>query len=202
MFLTFATQFSVSWPWYIIRGSGFVAAGLLILLMLSGIGQVTGLTYRFLEPVKAWTVHRAMALALCVAIALHAGFLLVDHFVHFSLAQILVPFQSTYTNGTKVGGIALGSLAVTLGILAMYGVAVIVASSLGLINRKKKVWRSLHYTSYFVMLAVFIHALYTGTDLRYGVFRAAWIGLIIIVALAVVSRLARAGSLKKEVPEA
>ena len=42
---------SASWPWYIIRGAGFVAAGLLILLMLSGIGQVTGITYRFIEPV-------------------------------------------------------------------------------------------------------------------------------------------------------
>lgn len=201
MFSIFATQFSVSWPWYVIRASGFVAAGLLILLMLSGIGQVTGLTYRFLEPVRAWTVHKAMAFALCVAIALHAGFLLLDHFVHFSLVQITVPFQSSYSNGTKVWGIALGSLGVTLGILAMYGVAVIVASSLGLINRKKKAWRSLHYTSYFVVLAVFVHALYTGTDLRYGLFRATWISLIVVVGMAVLSRLARAGSLKKDVPE-
>lgn len=192
-----ASSFSTAWPWYIIRGSGFVAAGLLILLMLSGIGQVTGFTYRFLEPVKAWAVHKAMALALCFAIVLHGGFLLVDHFVSFSLAQILVPLQSHYTNGTKLWGIALGSLAVSLGILAMYGVALIVATSLGWIDTHKKTWRWVHYLSYFVMFAVFVHALYVGSDLRYGTFRAAWVGLILLVALAVISRLARAGSLRK-----
>ena len=31
-----------SWPWYIVRGAGFVAAGLIVLLMLSGIGQGLG----------------------------------------------------------------------------------------------------------------------------------------------------------------
>jgi len=45
--------------------------GLLILLMLSGIGQVTGLTYKIVEPVKAWVIHKALALALCGAIVVH-----------------------------------------------------------------------------------------------------------------------------------
>jgi hypothetical protein len=56
-----------SWPWYIIRAAGFTAAGLIILLMLSGIGQVTGFTYRFIAPIKAWAIHKALALALCIA---------------------------------------------------------------------------------------------------------------------------------------
>ena len=34
-------RLSTSWPWYIIRAAGFISAGLLVLLMLSGIGQVT-----------------------------------------------------------------------------------------------------------------------------------------------------------------
>jgi len=192
-----AHRIGTSWQWYIIRGAGFAAAALLVLLMISGIGQVTGLTFRLIAPVKAWMIHKALAIALCVAIAAHVFFLLVDKFMPFSLSQILVPFASNYTNGTKVWGIALGSLAVTLGVLAMYSVAIIVASSLGWIDSKKKTWRWLHYLSYFVMFAVFVHALYVGSDLKYGTFRTAWIVLIIVVLALVIGRLRRAGSLRR-----
>lgn len=199
--LVLATALSTSWPWYIIRASGFVAAALLILLMLSGIGQVTGLTYRFLEPVKAWAVHRAMALALCVMIAVHGGLLLIDKFLPFSLAQVLVPFQSHYTNKHSLLGVSLGSWSVTLGILSMYAVAIIVASSLGWIDTHKRTWKWLHYLSYFVILAVFLHGASVGTDLRYGTFRTIWVGLFLIVLLGVISRLARVGTLRRKRPD-
>lgn len=189
---------AASWPWYVIRAAGFVAAGLLVLLVLSGIGQVTGIIYRFMEPVKVWAVHKALGIALCAAIAVHVGFLLVDHFVPFSLTQILVPFASHYNNGTKLAGLPLGGIAVTLGILAMYGVAIIVASSLGWINTKPRTWRTLHYISYAVAFFIFLHALYLGTDLKYGVFRKAWIALGLIIVAGIIARLWRAGVVKKD----
>jgi len=185
---------TTSFPWYVVRAAGFVAAGLLILLMLSGIGQVTGLTYRFIEPVKAWALHKAMAIALCVSIAIHVGFLLLDHYLPFSLGQVLVPLNSSYSNGTKMLGIPLGGLAVAFGILAMYGVAIIVASSLGWINTRRARWHKLHYLSYLVMFLVILHGLYAGTDLKYGTFREVWIGLAAIVVLGIISRLLRAGA--------
>lgn len=187
-----------SWPWYVIRASGFVAVGLLILLMLSGIGQVTGLLYRFIEPVKAWALHKAMALALCGAIAVHVLFLLFDHYLPFSLAQVLVPFVSHYNNHTSLLGFGLSSIAVALGILAMYGVAVVVLSSLGWIDTRPKIWRRLHYLNYFIILAAFVHALGVGSDLKYGTFRATWIAVAALLLLAIASRLWRAGTLKKK----
>jgi predicted ferric reductase len=196
--VTIVTQrVSASWPWYIIRGAGFVAAGLLFLLMISGIGQVTGIIYRYIEPVKVWAIHKAMAIALCVAIALHVGLLLVDHYVKFSLIQVLVPFASHYNNGTKLFGIPLGGIAVTLGVLSLYGVAIIVATSLGWIDSKKKTWRLLHYISYLVIFFIFLHALYVGTDLKYGTFRKAWIAAGLILISAIVIRLWYAGTLKR-----
>jgi len=191
-----ASRAAASWQWYVIRASGFTAAGLLMLLMLSGIGQVTGLTYKVLEPIKAWALHKAMALALCGAIAVHATFLVLDHFVPFTLPQVLVPFLSHYTNGTKFLGVGLGGMAVALGILAMYGVVVVVLSSLGWIETKKGAWRWLHYLSYFVFFAVFVHALGVGSDLKYGTFRNVWIAIGAVVLLAVISRVRRAGTLK------
>jgi len=203
---TFASTISIAgqrigaaWPWYVIRAAGFTAAGLIVLLMLSGIGQVTGLTYRFVEPVKAWVIHKALAISLCVAIAIHVGFLLIDHYVHFSLIQLFVPFLNRYNNKTDLFGVALGWAAVAFGILAMYGVAIIVLSSLGWIDSKKKTWRKLHYISYAVAVLVFLHALSAGSDLQYGVFRAAWLFLGLIVLVGIVLRLRRAGSIKRSI---
>jgi hypothetical protein len=186
-----------SWEWYIIRASGFTGAGLLILLMLSGIGQVTGWTYQFLEPIKAWTVHKALALALCGAIAVHGLFLLLDHYIPFSIPQILIPFLTRYSNHSSLFGLNLADIAVASGILAMYGIVIIVLSSLGWIDSRPAIKRRLHYLSYFVILAVFIHALGTGSDLRYGVFRTAWVALFLLLLVAILGRLWRAGTLHR-----
>ena len=185
---------AATWPWYIVRGAGFAAAGLLILLMLSGIGQVTGLTYRIVEPVKAWAIHRALAIALCFSIALHVIFLLVDHFARFTVAQVLVPFASHYKRNSHV---PFGSLWVAFGVLAMYGVALLVASSLGWIDTKKGAWRKLHYVSYAVMVLAYLHALFVGSDLSYGTFRAAWLAVGVVLGVAVVARLLRAGTMRR-----
>jgi len=185
-----------SWEWYVIRASGFVAAGLLFLLMISGIGHVTGYTYRFIEPVKAWVVHKAMAIALCVSIVIHVSFLLLDHFVSFSVPQVLIPFVSKYSNGTSFLGLSIGSLSVTFGILAAYGVVIIVLSSLGWINTRKRQWRLLHYLSYLVIFFIFLHGLYVGSDLKYGSFRKLWILAGAVIAIAVVYRLSRMGGMK------
>lgn len=188
-----AQRVGATWPWYVVRGAGFAAAGLLVLLMLSGIGQVTGLTYRLIEPIKAWAIHRAMAIALCFAIALHIGFLLVDHYVRFSLTQILVPFASHYKRSS---GVPLGSLWVACGVLAMYGIAIVVASSLFWMNSHKRTWKLLHYINYAVMLLIFFHALYAGSDLAYGLFRLAWMATGAVLLLGIVSRLWRMGTMQ------
>jgi len=186
-----------SWTWYVIRAAGFTAAGLLFLLMLSGIGQVTGLIYRIMEPLKAWVLHKALAIALCVAIAIHVLFLLIDTYLPFSFTQIFVPFASMYNNGTSLLSFKLSAIAVALGVLAMYGVAIVVASSLGWIDSKKRLWRNTHYISYFVIIAVFIHALGTGADLKYGLFREVWVAAGFVLILAVVMRLWRTRLTKK-----
>ncbi len=186
-----ASLSSGSWPWYTVRGTGFAGLFLLIVLMISGIGHATGLTYKFIEPVKAWAIHKAMGIMLLVAIGLHIFALYFDSFVSFSIANIIVPFSSSYTNGVKFFGINLGFVAVTAGILAMYGAILVVASSLGWIDSKKPLWRKLHYVSYGIVPLVFIHALGTGSDLKDGLARFAMLVIFVILSIAVASRMAR-----------
>jgi sulfoxide reductase heme-binding subunit YedZ len=183
-----------SWPWYVARGSGLIAAVALTILMLSGIGLVTGFTFRFLEPLTAWASHRALGLTFGIAVLIHIVSLLFDTFVPFSLLQLLVPWLSSY-RPVVLAGVNLGSLYVAMGVLALYGVAVVIITSLLWVDKKQHRWKLLHYLSYFIILLVFVHALYLGTDLARGFARWLWIAVGIGITAGVVSRLWRARTL-------
>lgn len=186
-----AQRTKASWPWYVTRASGLVAAATLVILLLSGIGQVTGYTFRFLEPLTAWATHRALGVTFAVAVFLHIFALLFDHFAPFTIWQVLIPWLSGYKPAT-IFGIHVGTLYVALGILAFYGVIIVMISSYVWLEKKPALWKLLHLLSYVIMLFVFIHALYLGTDLVHGVFRWVWIIAGYLLVAATVHRLYRA----------
>ncbi len=183
-----------AWPWYVTRASGIVAAVLLFMLIVSGVGLITGYTFKFLEPLNAWAAHRAMGLAFFVALIIHGGSLLFDTYIKFNVAQIFLPFLSNYRTTTLFHH-PVGSLYVALGIIAFYFVLAIVLSSLFWINKKPYQWKSLHFLAYLVFIFVFIHALYIGTDFAHGIFRVLWIIFGITTALLIIYRLSRARSI-------
>lgn len=189
---------SHSWPWYVVRAAGLMSVALLTLLVISGIGLVTGYTYRVLEPLRAWAVHRALGIALAFTVALHVIMLLFDRVVSFSIPQILIPFSADY-KPVQLGSWQLGSLWVSFGILSLYGLALIIGTSLLIIDRQKRIWKYIHYLSYVVMGMIFFHALFLGTDLAHGWLRIVWIAIGIILLLVVVSRLWRARTIKPNV---
>ncbi len=179
-----------SWPWYITRAAGFVAAIALVVLILSGVGLITGYTFRILEPLTAWATHKAIALVFGVAVIVHIVALLFDKYVPFTIATALVPFASNYRNVT-IAGHHLGSLYVALGIFAFYILLAIIISSLLWIDKKPYTWKAIHFLAYLVMIFVFFHALYLGTDLASGIFRVLWIIFGVVVAVTIVYRLSR-----------
>ncbi len=180
-----------SWPWYVTRASGIVAAAALFILMLSGIGLVSGGAFRFLEPLTAWASHRALGITFGISVLIHMSALLFDHFVPFSMLDLFVPWLSNY-KPIDIAGFHLGSLFVALGVLAFYGVALIIITSLVWIDKKPHTWKIMHLLSYVVLLFVFVHALYLGTDLAGGVVRLVWLAIGLLTALAVLYRLWRA----------
>ena len=188
-----ASRAAHTWPWYITRAAGFVASGLLVLLILSGIGLVTGYTFRFFEPLTAWAVHKAIGVSFGIALAIHIVVLLFDTYAPFSIAAVLFPFVSNYQPITFYG-IHLGSFFVALGVFALYGVIVIMLSSYIWIDKKPKRWKLLHLLSYLVAVCAYFHALYLGTDLVHGTLRTLWIALGIFVLIAIIYRIKRAGS--------
>lgn len=182
-----------SWPWYIARAAGLIAAIALIALMLSGVGLITGSTFKFLEPLTAWATHRALGLVFAVSALVHITALLFDRYVPFTIAQVLVPFASHYRTAT-IFGHQYGSLYVAFGIFALYGALAIIISSLLWIDKKPHTWKLIHFLTYLVMIFVFFHALSLGTDLMHGVFRILWVIFGCMVAVAILFRLRRARS--------
>jgi sulfoxide reductase heme-binding subunit YedZ len=192
-----STKAKLSWPYYVTRASGLTAAFLLLLLILSGIGQVTGLTYRFIEPLIAWSFHRALAISLGVCILIHGGSLLFDRFVAFSVRQVLIPFAYR-GDQVVIHGIHLGSLYVAFGIIAFYIAAILIVSSLLWSNKKPRLWRILHYLSYILVILVFLHALFLGIDIAHGTLHTIWWVGGIIIGIGILSRLRRVGTIKKD----
>lgn len=180
-----------TWPWYLTRTSGLVAAGALILLMLSGVGLITGHTFSFFEPLTAWASHRALGITFGLAVLLHLVGLYFDHFVPFDFQSLLIPFVSDYKS-VVLFGTSVGSLYVALGILSLYIVAAIILTSLVWLEKTPKLWKFIHLLSYLVMIFIFIHALYLGTDIAGGWLRWLWIGFGVIMFYAFMARLWRA----------
>ena len=186
-----------SWPWYVSRASGLLAAILLGLLVLSGVGLLTGQTYRFLEPLPAWAAHRALGVAFAAMTFLHVFVILFDKFIGFSLVDILVPFATDY-KPLRIGGLELGSVYMALGILSMYAIAAVLISTHYWMNSQPRRWKLLHYLSYGILAAVFVHGLFLGTDLKSGAARIVWFVVSAALVVSIGLRLYRAHTIGKD----
>lgn len=187
---TAADTFKTSWSWYVARASGIIATILLALLIMSGVGMLTGLTYKALEPLPAWALHRALGLSFGVMVVVHMLVLLFDKFIGFSIADVLIPFASDYKPVT-VGGVELGSFYVATGVLAFYAVVAVIVSSLLWMQSRPKPWKLLHFFSYAILALVFVHGLFLGTDLKQGIGRWLWIIGGVLLLVAIIPRLRR-----------
>lgn len=176
-----------SWPWYLTRTSGLIAAVSLFILIFSGIGLVTGYTFRFLEPLTAWATHRALGIIFAISLLIHGTSLLFDKYVPFSISQVLFPFLSNY-KVVSIWGHRIGSLYVALGIIAGYLLLALVLSTYFWIDKKPKNWKMVHFLAYLIVIFVFIHGLYVGTDLSHGTLRTLWIIMGGLIGISIIYR--------------
>lgn len=192
-----SARITSSWPWYLTRASGLVAALLLTLLIISGIGMYTGIQFKIMAPLKSWANHRTLGIAFAISVAVHVTSLLFDKYINFSVAQILIPFLSSYKQ-IKLETISLGSLGVAFGIVALYLMTVVVYTSLTkIITKRPHLWKTTHYLSYLIVGLIFLHSIMLGTDLKNGIWRFIWIGINILILGFIGLRLRTVGALDK-----
>jgi predicted ferric reductase len=168
-----------STAWYFARSAGIVA----YLLLSSSVvlGLVMSARARTSWPRFAVEeVHRFLAIATGVFVALHGATLLLDRVVPFSLGQAVVPFTSSY----RPFAVGLGVLSAEL--MAAVGVSNRLRSEI-----PHRLWRRIHYATFAVWLGATVHGLLAGTD-RQDPWFLALTGLAVsAVALAALSRFAK-----------
>ena len=98
-------------------------------------------------------VHESLSLATLVALGVHALSLLGDGFLHPSLADITIPFVSSYQRFWMAVGITGGWM------LAILGLSYYARARIGVAR-----WRSLHRFTALAWILGIAHALGQGTD--------------------------------------
>lgn len=139
--------------WYLARASGFVAWGLSIGAILLGLALATRALGPNPRPAWLLDLHRYVGGLTVAFLAVHLGALVADSFVHFGLADLLVPYASSWKAG-----------AVAWGIVGFWLLVAVEVSSLLMRRLPKRTWRLIHLTSYLAAVTSTVHAFTAGTD--------------------------------------
>lgn len=138
--------------WYVARATGLVAWALLALSTALGV-VVTARGASVRRP--AWFVdfHRGLSGLACLFVAGHLVAILADSFANLGVLDLLVPMRSSLSPG-----------ALAWGIVALYLLVAVEATSLAQRRLPYRFWRRVHYLGLSIFLLSTIHGLLVGTD--------------------------------------
>jgi DMSO/TMAO reductase YedYZ heme-binding membrane subunit len=139
--------------WYLARASGIMAAALIALSVAWGLLFTTKVLNGRPRPAWLLDLHRFLGAAAVAFTALHVGGLVADNYVHFGVADLLVPFATDWHPA-----------AVAWGVIALYLLLVIEVTSLFMRRLPRRVWHGVHLTSYLLFWLVAVHGATAGTD--------------------------------------
>lgn len=163
--------------WYIARATGIVAWALLAASVIWGLLLSTRLARG--RPTPAWLLdlHRFLGGSAVLFTVLHLAGLVADDYVDFGLADLLVP----YASGWKPGPVSLG-------VVSLYLLVAVEATSLAMRRIPRRVWRGVHLTSYVLFWTATFHFILAGTDAPHPLARA---GIDVVAASVVFLSLVR-----------
>ncbi len=154
--------------WYATRATGITAWLAALGSTLAGLALATRILGR--RPKGPWLLdlHRGLAGVTLSFTALHVASVVVDSYVHFGVADVLVPLASDWEPRAVAGGV-----------VAVWLYVAVEASSLAMRRLPKRVWRTIHLASHGAAVAATLHAFTAGTDAGHP--------LVIAVALGAVT---------------
>ena len=150
--------------WYVARSSGIVAWVLCTAAVLWGLALSTRALGR--APGAPWLLdlHRFLGGLSVVFVAVHLAGLVLDSYVDFGPADLLVPFAASWRPG-----------AVAWGVVAMYLLVAVEVTSLLRRRLPNRLWRRVHLASYVVYGTATVHLLVAGSDVANPILLgAAW----------------------------
>ncbi len=169
---------SHSW-WYLSRATGIVAWALLSASVIWGLVLSTRVFDRKPSPKWLTDLHRFLGGTAVVFVAIHVGTIVADSYVHFGVADVFVPFASRWH-----------PVAIAWGVLAMWLMLAVEASSLAMRLLPRRVWHAIHLSSYALFVSATMHALASGPDTRKQAFELVLSAVLAVVTLLTLVRLA------------
>jgi sulfoxide reductase heme-binding subunit YedZ len=164
--------------WFLTRASGIVAWLMLTTSVIWGIVLATKAFPEHRRPAWLLDLHRWLGGLAVSFTAVHLSALVADNYVHFGLRDLTIPFASEWRPG-----------AVALGVVAMWLLLAVEATSLAKKHLPRRAWRWIHLLSYAVFLLVSFHAALAGTDRTNWLYQATAVASIVAVVWALVYRL-------------
>ncbi len=161
--------------WYFSRATGIVSYIFLWLVLFLGFSFRNPLLKRFVAPLYKLDMHIYLSLLTTGFVVFHGAVLVFDKYIGLSFAEIFIPYLSQSDK--------IDTDAIAWGILALYGILLLVITSLLRKWLPLKLWRFLHFFHVAVYILVIIHALAIGTDLQSGVVQKIFLGSVVILGL-------------------
>ena len=166
---------SVQLWWYVTRAAGLTGYFLLWLSMAWGLAIPSKIAQPFLEGTFTYDFHEYLSLLGLGFVFVHVAVLLLDKYLPFSLAQILIPFVDPYR-----------PFWVGLGIIGFY---IFLLVTLTFYIRQwigVKAFRLIHVLSLAGYLGATLHGLFAGTDSALPVAKILYAGTFLIVTFLTV----------------
>ncbi len=139
--------------WYLTRTTALSAYVVLALLVSLGLIQSIARTSRERLPWVVDALHQFLGLLFGVLVVFHLLTLMADPLIPFSITNILIPRHEPYR-----------PLAVDLGVLALWTMLLILASSWLKRHLPYRFWKLLHFLSFATFVLVTLHGLLAGSD--------------------------------------
>jgi hypothetical protein len=175
-------------PWYSARAAGIVAWALAASAVIWGLVVSTRAVTPRPRPAWWFDLHRFLGGAALVFTGVHVVSILLDGYVHFGLANVLVPLTGSWH-----------PLAVAWGIVAMYLLLTVEVTSLLRSRIPKRLWRGVHFATFGLYLLATVHALSAGTDAWTAPFTLAALASLLLVGALTFLRVWQAADRRAQV---
>jgi methionine sulfoxide reductase heme-binding subunit len=159
--------------WYLSRSAGIVAWLMLTGSVLWGIVLASDLFPSWRRNAWLLAMHRWLAGLTFAFVGVHVTTLLFDTYAKLRVADVLVPFASTWR-----------PTALAVGIVALYLLVAVELTALAMKHVSRRWWRDVHILSYAVFWGVSIHAALAGTDASKPIYLVTTIVALSAVAFA------------------
>lgn len=139
--------------WILLRAAGIGAYVALWLSVAWGLVATTGVVKRRISKPSANAFHAFVASTGLALLGVHLGLLLVDTYMPFALPDVLIPLRATFR-----------PYAIAAGVLAMYGMVLLLVTSWSRSKLGTRLWRAIHLLAVPVFVLALLHGVFTGTD--------------------------------------